>query len=207
MLTRKSNRASGVQVLHTNWGIIVQATREMLVHHEFARDGLFPGDAGAQGRQRHTDTDPAGRVIRIYRKSKHQFAVWREWSPDEKAAHQQQLEREREIEDAKRRVGAWPVSADKYRSEVRIAFEYGSGMVENVFCSGRLGGYRYDDATMDRAKYLLDQLRVLHETGAIVMDRMLREENTPACLAGTVRAADAARRDKAFQQFIQGVTK
>lgn len=48
-----------MQVKHTHWGIIAKGTREMLVHHEFARDGLFPGDAGAQGRQRHTDTDPA----------------------------------------------------------------------------------------------------------------------------------------------------
>lgn len=209
MLTRKSNRASGVQVKHTDWGIIAKGTREMLVHHEFAQDGLFPGDVGAQGRQRHTDTDPAGRVIRIYRKSKYQFEIWRSWSPDEQDAHRQQMERERAIEDAKRRVGAWPVSADKFRSEVRIAFEYGSGMIDNVFCSGRLGGYRYDDAAMDRAKFLLGQLHVLFETGTIVMDRTLREEHIPECIAGSVRRLDNARTDKAFQEWLvtQGVEK
>jgi hypothetical protein len=73
-----STRTRGVQVQRTDWGIIAKGTREMLVHHEFTQDGLFPGDAGAQGRQRHTDTDPAGRVIRIYRKSKYQFEVWRD---------------------------------------------------------------------------------------------------------------------------------
>lgn len=203
MLTRKSNRASGVQVLRTDWGIIAKGTREMLVHHKFTQDGLFPGDDGAQGRQRHTDTDPAGREIRIYRRSKYQFDVWRHWTEEEKAARQLQEEQERVIEEAKRRVDAWPVSADKYREDVRCAFDYGVGMIDNVFCSGRMGGYRYDEAAMDRAKFLLDQLRVLFETGTIVMDRTLREEHTPKCIAGTVLAADAAKRDKAFQKFIQ----
>lgn len=207
MAEANSTRTRGVRVQHLDWGIIARGTREMLVHHEFTKDGLFPGDDGAQGRQRHTATDPAGREIKIYRKSKYQFEVWRDWSADERAAYEQQRERERALEDAKRRVGAWPVSADKYRAEVRCAFDYGAGMVDNVFCSGRMGGYRYDDAAMDRAKFLLDQLRDLFETGTIVMDRTLREEHTPACIAGTVRAADSAKQDKTFQRFMAGVAK
>lgn len=207
MAEANSTRARGVQVKHTHWGIIAKGTREMLVHHEFARDGLFPGDAGAQGRQRHTDTDPAGREIRIYRKSKYQFEVWRDWSPDEEAAHRQQLKREREIEDAKRLVDLWPASAEKYRETVRYPLEYATGMLDNVFCSGKLGGYRYDDAAMDRAKFLLDQLRDLFETGTIVLDRTLRNEHTPACIAGTLRAVDSAKQDKTFQRFLAVVAK
>lgn len=207
MLTRKSNRASGVRVRHTDWGIIAKGPREMLVHHKFTQDGLYPGDEGAQGRQRHTDTDPAGRVIRIYRRSKYQFEVWRHWTEEEKGARLLQEEQEREIEAAKRQIALWPAAAEDYRKTVRYPLEYATGMLDNVFCSGRMGGYRYDDTAMDRAKFLLDQLRALFETGTIVMDRTLREEHTPKCIAGTVLAADAAKRDKAFQQFIQGVQK
>lgn len=78
MLTRKSSLASGVRVFQYQWGMIVRGTREMLVQHEITQDGLFPGDDGAQGKQRHTCIDPAGRKIRIYRKSKYQFEVWRD---------------------------------------------------------------------------------------------------------------------------------
>lgn len=207
MTSANSTRARGVRVQHTDWGIIAQGTREMLVQHEFTQDGLYPGDEGAQGRQRHTDTDPAGREIRIYRKSKYQFAVWRDWSPDERAARELQEEREREIEAAKRQIALWPAAAEDYRKTVRYPLEYATGVLDNVFCSGKMGGYRYDDAAMDRAKFLLDQLRDLFETGTIVMDRTLREEHTPKCIAGTVRAADSAKQDKTFQRFMAGVAK
>lgn len=215
MLERKSKPASGVQVQHTDWGIIAKGTREMLARHEFAQDGLFPGDVGAQGKQRHTTTDPAGREIRIYRKSKYQFEVWRTWSPDEKAAHQLQQDRERKIEDAQRQVAAWPASPGEYRERCRswadkfmeMAQECFAGDVPDICTGGGSGGYRFDDKTLAQVAFLADQIRGLVEVGTVVKDTSLRVQQTPACIAKTVRAADAARRDQAFQKFIANVRR
>lgn len=209
MATINSTRAGGIRFERYWWGLYVTGDRETLIAGGYVQAPL-PSDPGENKWTKNT-IDPQGRPIRIQRKSKRTFTIRRDWNPEEAAAFRIEEEKrekqERETEDAKRRVGAWPVSADKYRAEVRCAFDYGAGMVDNVFCSGRLGGYRYDDATMDRAKFLLDQLRGLLETGTIVMDRTLREEHTPACIAGTVRAVESAKQDKTFQRFMAAVAK
>lgn len=209
MAAANSTRTRGIRFNRYRWGYVVTGDREALIEAGHVQAPL-PGDPG-ENKWTMKAIDPQGRPINVARKSKRTFTIRREWNPEESAAFRIEEEKrekqEREIEDAKRRVGAWPVSADKYRTEVRCAFDSGAGMVDNVFCSGRLGGYRYDDAAMDRAKFLLDQLRVLFETGTIVMDRTLREECTPACIAGTVRAAETAKKDKTFQRFMADVAK
>mgnify|MGYP001263295678 CR=1 FL=1 len=209
MAAANSTRTRGIRFDRYWWGYFVTGDREALIEMGHVQAPL-PGDPG-ENKWTMKAIDPQGRPINVARKSKRTFTIQRKWNPEEAAAfrveEEKQKEREREIEDAKRRVGAWPVSADKYREAVRIAFDYGAGYVDNVFCSGKLGGYRYDAAAMDRAKFLLDQLRDLFETGTIVMDRALREESTPACIASTVRAADLAKQDKTFQRFMAGVNK
>lgn len=87
------------------------------------------------------------------------------------------------------------------------AFSTWNDALEDAISAGIAGGYRYSDDVILRCRILVDQLVDQLETGGIVKDLELRERHTPACIAKTVRAADAARRDKHFQQFIQGVTK
>lgn len=206
MAKTHSTRRRGVQVTHTPWEIIAQGHRDELVRQEFVRkDDPLPGDPGAPRKWRHTTTDPAGRTIKVCRVSTHQFQVRRDLSPDERVAHEKNEQRRREIEDAQRAVAIWPRSADAYRADVAVAFDYGSGMLTNVFCSGAMGGWRFDEVSMKQAKVLLAQLRALFETGSIVMDAQLRERHTPECIAGTVRAADAAHADAGFQRFMEFV--
>ncbi|MFN3545437.1 MAG: hypothetical protein ACK4UX_11380 [Thiobacillus sp.] len=195
-----------MQLIFTEWEVIAKGTRDELVRQEFVRkDDLLPGDAGAPRKWRHTTTDPAGRTIKVYRMSTHQFKVLRDLSPDERVAYERDVERRREIKDAQRAVAMWPRSADAYRADVAVAFDYGSNMLTNVFCSGAMGGWRFDEVSMKQAKALLAELRALFETGSIVMDQTLRDACTPACIADTVRAADAAHADADFQRFMEFV--
>lgn len=200
----------GIKVARYYWGCIISGTREALVAHGYAQPAPFPGDPGAN-KWCGKATDPEGRTIKLKRKSKQTFEVWLDWSEEEAADYQAEEERRRaqqeEIERASRLVESWPKSAPAFREEAQKAVEFGLLMIEGRVASGSRGGYRYDDDTQLRFRILSDQLIALIESGTVIKDLALREEHTPECIAGTVRAADAARRDKAFQQFIQGVTK
>lgn len=206
MVTRYSSRASGIQVTQYYWGIIAKGTREMLIQHGFTQDSLFPGDAGAK-KISLTAIDPAGRTIKINRTSKYLFDVRRHWCDEEKAAYEQRLEHDKEIENAKRLVASWPASPNKFREDSQFRIELGLRLMEDGFSDGRGGGYRFDDGTIDRVRFLADQLRGLVDSGTIVKDLALRELHTPACIAKSVQQADAAKRDKTFQQFMDGVKK
>lgn len=204
MAAANSTRTRGIRFNRYWWGYIVTGDREALIEAGHVQAPL-PGDPG-ENKWTMKAIDPQGRPINVARKSKRTFNIRREWNPEESAAFRIEEEKrekqEREIEDAKRRVGAWPVSADKYRAEVRCAFDYGAGMVDNVFCSGRLGGWRFDEVSIKQAEALLAKLRAVFEAGNIVMDGELRKRHTPECIAGTVRATDAAHADAGFQRFL-----
>lgn len=209
MLKNYSSPTKGLKVARYFWGFIITGTRDALVAHGYAQDGPFPGDPGANKCSARSQ-DPEGRPISLKRKSKHLFAVWRDWSDEEAEAYRVAEDKRRahqqEIERATRIVESWPASADKFRDDARRSLDVCLRMFTAMATSGAAGGYRFDDDADLRFKLLGDQMRALVESGKIVKDLQLREEHTPACIAGTVRAVDAAKRDKTFQQFVGKVS-
>lgn len=195
----------GIRFERYSWGCFITGDREALIELGYVQAPL-PGDPGENKWTKNT-ADPQGRPISVKRNSKRTFTIRRAWSSEEAAAFRVEEEKRKELEQASKLVASWPESADKFRKDSLFSVEFGLRMIDDVFCSGFGGGYRYDDAAIDRAKFLLDELRVLYETGSIVMDRTLRDQHTPALIAGTVRAADSAKMDKTFQRFLAGVAK
>lgn len=210
MAAAYSTRARGIQIRDYFWGHIIEGTREMLIQHGYTLDGIFPGDPGAR-KTVERGTDPAGRAIKIQRRSKYIFSVERKWSEDEAAAYEVAEKKHRakreEIERAKWVVDSWPKSAGAYREETVKAVDHCVRIMEAVVVSGFAGGYKLDDDAALRFHLIIDQLRGLVENGKIVKDFAAREAHTPACIAETVRAIDAAKRDKTFQKFMDGVAK
>ena len=206
-----STRARGIQIREFFWGCIIEGTREMLIQHGYTlEDGIFPGDPGAR-KTVERGIDPAGRAIKIQRRSKYIFSVNRKWTEDEAAAYEVAEEKRRakreEIKHAKWVVDSWPKSAGAYRGQAVEAVDGCIRMMEVMVVSGCAGGYKLDDDAALRFHLISDQLRGLVENGKIVKDLAAREAHTPACMAETVRAIDAAKRDKTFQQFMDGVAK
>lgn len=204
MVTRNITRHRGVQVDDYFWGRLAKGTREMLIKHGFAQEGLFPGDVGAQ-KYRIDAKDPSGRSTSIERTSKYLFSIRRDWTGEEEAARKQKLEHDKEIEGAQRLVASWPKSATAYREEMLKTMGFSLRMMEILLTTGSAGGYRYDADTSLRFNLIADQLRKLIEVGPIIKDLALREQHTPACIAKAVLAVDAAKRDKQFQRFIADV--
>lgn len=210
MVTPHSIRTRGIQVERYLWGLWIKGTREILTQDGYAQDGPFPGDPGERKCVVRT-TDPEGRSIEIHRASKYLFVVRRHWNEEEAAAFRKAEEKSRadqeEIERAKRLVASWPASPDKFREDARIAVETGLVMAEKILTEGVVGGYRYDNETVDRIRFLAGELRGLIETGSIVKDMTLRERHIPACIEKSVKATDGAKSDKTFQQWLiaQGI--
>lgn len=204
MVARNITRHRGVQVVDYFWGRIAKGTREMLVEHGYAQNGLFPGDAGAKRFMLQAE-DPSGRSISIQRNSKYLFSVRLDWTDEEKAALKQKSEIDKEIESAERLVASWPKSATAYREEMLKTMGFSLRMMEILLTTGSAGGYRYDADTSLRFNLVADQLRRLIEAGPIIKDLALREQHIPACIAKKVLAVDAAKRDKQFQRFIAEV--
>lgn len=211
MLEQEQNSppSAGVGIVRFFWGCVVTGGREALIEGGYAVAPL-PGDPGAN-KWTMKALDPQGREISVRRMAKNRFEVHRDWGAEEAAAYASAEEKQRaqreEREQAERLVASWPKSAEQYRDESRFPMQWADGLVNEVFAGGNGGGYRFDQAAIDRAKFLLDQLRMLHESGAIVMDAALREQITPSCIAKRVKAADVARNDRAFQEFMREVAK
>ena len=206
MATANSTRARGIKIDLTLWAHIATGPRELLVQHGFALDAPFPGDSGVKKTVCNSQ-DSLGRGIHIRRCSKTRFCVYREFNAEEKAANQKREDRKNEIEYALKQVEAWPKSAGAFREYAHEMAGFGLRLIERGIRDGERGGYRYDDDTILRFQILADQLRGLLDTGTVVKDLVLREQHTPACIAKTVRAVDAAKLDKTFQQFLGDVAK
>lgn len=207
MAAANSTRARGVQVSEFPWGIIYRGRRDMLIQHGHAQDGRWPGDPGAKKTREHS-TDPQGRAIEIRRASKLIFEVWRDWSEAEKLAQDRREEQRKEVEYAARKVDGWPKSGNAFREKARPLVELNIQLLDAILRDGQqFGGYRFDDAALLRLEVLCDQLLDLVDTGGIVKDLALRAQATPACVAKTVRAADAAKQDRSFQSFLAGLAK
>lgn len=193
------------------WGQIIAGTREALIEAGIVPLGGFPGDPGAR---RHTakSIDTQGREVSVSPRGKYLFDVRRDWTPEEKAAYhaeQARLEADkREREYAASIVRSWPKAAAEFRECATKDAEWGLRILESfVFRDGKMGGWRYDEAAQLQFQILADQMRQLVQSGRVVLDQQLREEHTPAAVAGTVKAADAARADRDFQEWLnaQGV--
>lgn len=205
MADPNSTRARGLRINDYYWGRIAEGTREMLIQHGYTLDDIFPGDPGAR-KIIERGTDPAGRAIKIQRKSKYVFSVERKWSDGEAAAYRVTDEKRRahseEIERATKLVNSWPKSGAAYRDETHKTVEAFLSMTEMLIAKGIRGGYRYDDDAILRFRLMADQMMQLVDSRTIVKDLALREQHTPACIAKSVRAVDAAKQDVAFQQWI-----
>jgi len=210
MAAANSTRTRGVQIDDCYWGRWVKGTRDKLIEHGYTQDVPFPGDAVVQKTVTHS-TDPVGRAIKIRRASKFLFVVSRKWNEEEASAFRMVEEKRRsqrdEIERSTKLVASWPKSANAFRDEARCGVDAGLRIVEKMFRDGALGGYRYDDDTILRARLLAEKLQGLIDTGAVVKDLMLKEAHTPACIAKSVHAIDAAKQDKGFQRFMADVAK
>jgi hypothetical protein len=209
MIEDKSSRAR-LGIARYQWGIITNGDRAALIKYGLAVDGTFPGDPGANKWTLKT-TDPQGRPISVKRLSRQLFEIRRDWSEPEAAAYRIEEDARRtqqeKSEQARALVKSWPTSAAAFRDEARTAADFGLQLVERMVAEGLRGGYRYDEDTALRVRLMADKMRELIDGGTIVKDLALRERATPACIADTVRAADAAKRDMEFQKFIAGVAK
>ncbi len=204
MAAANSTRASGIQIQHHFWGLSVKGTREQLVEHGYAQDGHFPGDPG-QRKTSTRSTDAQGREIEIRRASKHLFTVCRNWNEDEAVAVRAAAARRAEVERATELVNAWPTSGAAFRASAEKQVEMIRHMLEITLLDGERGGYRLDDSAALRLELLGDQLLELVRSGGIVKDLALREKHTPACIAKSVKALDAAKTDKTFRRFMDGI--
>lgn len=204
-------RQGGLSFENYSWGQIISGTRAALVEAGIVPDGGFPGDPGAR---RHTakSIDANGREVRVSPRGKYLYAVWRDWTPEERDAYYAEQTR-REAEKAKRDfaesiVRSWPKTADAFRDDAHHSVEQGLRLIEAfVFRDGMRGGWRYDEAAQLQFQTLADRVRQLAQNGRVVLDRQLREQHTPTSVAGTVKATDAARADRVFQEWLsaQGV--
>lgn len=202
-----STRARGVRAARYDWGRCVTGPKDALVEQGYVpHDCPFPGDPG-QNKSSLKWTASDGRIFRITRTSKNRFHASCPWTEDESAAFKAHDEKRREIERATKLVESWPKTATAFRDDMRRTFDVCIRVLESVSTSGCGGGYRYDDDAELRFKLLADQMRALVDSGKIIKDLALREEHTPACIAKTLRAADAAKQDKNFQRFMGGVVK
>lgn len=195
MLKNDSSPTKGIQVARYYWGSITTGRREDLVAHGYAQDGPFPGDPGANKYSAKSE-DPEGRPISLKRKSKHLFAVWRDWSDEEAAAYRVAEDKRRahqqEIERATRLVASWPASADKFRADAAIFVKGFMDAIERMLDSGQAGGYRLYDTDIEQVYELSDRLRKLVQSGGIVWDPELRKQHIPACIAVEIQDSAAA---------------
>lgn len=193
MAAANSTRARGIQIRDYAWGRIIEGTREMLIQHGYTLDGTFPGDPGAR-KTVERGTDPAGRVIKIQRKSTYIFSIRRDWNEGEAAAYRAAEEAQRaRIEDARQAklvVDSWPESAGDYRGRVHRYVVATMEGVERLLDAGRLGGYRFDDVALGRLYEISDDLRELVEAGGIGMDPELRKKWTPDCIGDELPVPD-----------------
>lgn len=210
MVAHNYNPAQGIGIIRHTWGSITTGTRAALIEQGFAQEP-FPGDPGAN-KMSMRSVDPKGRRIRIKRKSGGRFEIWRDWGADEERerleAKRQAIEA-RDRHEAEKLVAGWPKSGSAYRERT---VEFGDillNVLERTISSGARGGYRYDDDAQLRFRILADQVRGLIESGTVVFDRQQREQATPEPLRGILPQVDAARRDKAFQEWLntQGIEK
>lgn len=204
MAACNSNRSSEIRVEDYAWGRYVTGTREMLVQHGYTQEGPFPGDSGVKKTSLQTK-DPAGRAIGISRRSKYLFEVRRNWSEEEKSwydrrkAKEEEAERaaweqEKSIEYARKAVADWPKTAREFRDKTLEKVDLFLPLIESFLSRDprSTGGYRFDDATGEKSRQLIGQLRGLIESGMVVMDFELRQQQIPDCIADELLAADTS---------------
>lgn len=211
MAAHNSGRLSEISVEDYAWGRYVTGTREMLVQHGYTQEGPFPGDPGVKKTSLQTK-DPAGRAIGIRRRSKYLFDVSRDWSEEEKSWYDRRkakeakaerkkaeeeraaLEQEKLREYARKQVANWPKTTREFRDKTIEHLDVSMRLVEHFLsCEpGSSGGYRFDDATGEKSRQLIGQLRGLIESGMVAMDFELRQQQIPDCLADELLTAEAS---------------
>lgn len=208
MAAHNSSCSHGIKIEDYRWGRRVTGTREMLVQHGYTQVGPFPGDPGVKKTSLQTK-DPAGRAIGIWRRSKYLFNVSRDWSEEEQSwydrrkAKEEEAKREAErasweqeqiIQYARKRVADWPKTTREFRDQTLKTVDSFLPLVESLLSSDprSTGGYRFDDATGEKSRQLIGQLRGLIESGMVVMDFELRQQQIPDCIADELLAADAS---------------
>ncbi|MFA6064150.1 MAG: hypothetical protein WC736_16290 [Gallionella sp.] len=181
MAASNSSRSRGIHVEEMTWGLYARGTRAALAQHGITLEAPFPGDPGERKTTCKT-TDPLGREIDIQRRSKTTFSVHRIWSDEEKVLLEHRRKREQENQAERNAVAAWPKSAGDYRERMRRYVNATMEATERWLDAGRLGGYRFDDAALQRFYEISDELVGMVEAGGIVMDPELRRKATPDCM-------------------------
>lgn len=181
MAAANSSRSRGIHVEEMPWGSYARGTREALIQHGITLEGPFPGDPGEK-KATCKAIDPLGREIFIRRSSKTTFSVSRDLSEEEKVLLEQRRKREKEIQAARNAVASWPVSAGDYRGRMHRYVVSTMEAAERWCDAGRLGGYRFDDAALERLYQISDELLELIKSGGIVMDPELRKKAMPDCI-------------------------
>lgn len=202
-----TRRRNGFRRTDSFWGCVIHAPRELLTAHGITQAEPFPGDPGYEAVRTIRTLDPAGRAIKIVRETKFRFAVYRDWDDAEKQAYEAREAEQKQIADDRRLVASWPASAAAYRDEAHEMLELLLPMVERVFSSGCAGGYRYDEDTAARVGILLGHIEQAVVEGTVVIDRSLREANTPRTVRAQVIGLDSAKRDRDFQRMLAGLNQ
>ena len=182
-----------------SWCLYVRGRREVLTQQGYAQSAPFPGDPGVK-KTVCDSLDQQGRAIKIHRASKTTFYIYRPWTDDEKAwydrreAQKQEAERiarmrDEEIQRATQLVNSWPKTEGAFRESSIESADLSFEVFQRVVLNGNKGGWRYDDATTHKIEHLIDQIFGLIETGGVVEDMVLKERNTPACIADVVLAS------------------